>query len=368
MNANFWHGKHVLITGHTGFKGSWLTFWLNELGAKVSGISLAPETSDNAFTALDLEPRCANHFLIDIRNREEVQGAIKSLNPEILFHMAAQPLVRRSYAEPLETYETNVMGTANVLMAARDCASLRSAVIVTTDKCYENREWAWGYRESDALGGHDPYSSSKACAEILTSSFRRSFFAVPGRNRIGLASVRAGNVIGGGDWSQDRLIPDLVRSTRTGDTMEIRSPMAIRPWQHVLSPLSGYLSLAEHLFTDPLKYSEAYNFAPADDDCVPVRTLIEMFESSWGKSLPWRISDGPHPHESHFLKLDSSKARADLAWRPQWNLAQALTATAEWYRTYYEIPGAMAALTRRQISAYSKINNLQAESRLQPEL
>lgn len=353
-NKLFWHGKRVLITGQTGFKGAWLTFWLSELGAEVHGIALAPSTTPNAFTALKLAGRCRHHE-IDIRDRQKLNTAIAAIDPEICFHMAAQALVRESYKTPMETYETNVIGTGNVLMALKQGPAIRSIVVITTDKCYENREWHWGYRETDALGGFDPYSSSKACAEILTASFRRSYFSAASTSNahpIGLASVRAGNVIGGGDWSTDRLIPDVVRSYRDNSQLEIRYPGAIRPWQHVLSPLSGYVVLAEKLFVEPARWSEAYNFAPQDEDCVSVREILDSFGRAWGKPVGWKQTPASQAHEAHFLKLDSSKAKADLGWRPRWNLEAALQATAKWYLGYYENPEKLVDLTTEQIRSY----------------
>ncbi len=343
----FWLGKRVLVTGHTGFKGSWLTFWLNELGAEVHGISLAPSTDPNAFVAMEIESRC-RHYIQDIRDASALKTLVSRVNPEVVFHMAAQPLVRLSYSEPLETYATNVMGTANLLMALRSCPALKATVIVTSDKCYENREWSRAYNESDALGGHDPYSSSKACTEIVTASFRRSFF-----EGVGVASGRAGNVIGGGDWSGDRLIPDIVRALLSGKPLEIRYPKSIRPWQHVLMPLQGYMVLAESLYREPRKYAEAFNFAPEDRDCVNVETIIAKFGEAWGAKVPWNLIPVPQPHEAHFLKLDAGKAKSSLGWRAAWNLEQALAATAVWYRSFSENPAGIVELTRKQIAEYS---------------
>ncbi len=338
------------MTGHTGFKGSWLSVWLNKLGADAFGIALEPNTTPNAFEALDLKSIC-HHQILDIRSRENVARAVKEINPEVVFHMAAQPLVRDSYTAPIETYETNVMGTTHLLYSLSSCNSVRSIVIITTDKCYENREWSWPYRETDALGGYDPYSSSKACAEIVTASFRRSFFS--NANKVGIATVRAGNVIGGGDWSRDRLIPDIVRSLQDGATLEIRNPDSIRPWQHVLAPLSGYLTLAEKLWVDPKKYSEPFNFAPTDEDCVPVRVLLDFFGSAWG--TPIKCNEGistQQRHEANLLKLDASKAKQILGWKTPWNLADALHATASWYRCYYENPANIRQLTLKQIEDF----------------
>jgi CDP-glucose 4,6-dehydratase len=357
ISTAFWQGKRVLITGHTGFKGTWATFWLKQLGAKICGVSLEPNTQPSAFHALELAQGIEHHIL-DIRNAGKLADVIKAFDPELVLHMAAQPLVRASYRNPLETYETNVIGTGNLLWALKDSPSVRSIVVITTDKCYENKEWVWAYRETDGLGGHDPYSSSKACAEILTASFRKSFFThgtPTGPSRpIGLASVRAGNVIGGGDWSEDRLLPDAVRSLQNSQRMEIRYPESIRPWQHVLVPLSGYLMLAEKLWSEPTRYSEAYNFAPDDDDCIPVQYVLDKFGSAWGRKVDWFTTPGPKAHEAHFLKLDSNKAKSQLKWHPVWNLDQALKASADWYRCYYEKPQDLKELTRTQIAQFTE--------------
>lgn len=346
VESSFWSGKRVLVTGHTGFKGAWLTYWLNELGAKVQGIALEPSTEPSLFNALNLASKC-EHNVLDIRDSQKVAAAMAKGNPQLVFHMAAQPLVRLSYEQPLETYQTNVMGTGHVLMGLKGCPSARAAVVVTTDKCYENREWHYAYRETDPLGGYDPYSSSKAAAEILTASFRRSFFA--GGAELGIATARAGNVIGGGDWSADRLIPDIVRSYTSNQQLEIRYPEAIRPWQHVLMPLMGYMSLAEKLYAEPAKWSEAFNFAPSEDDCVPVRAILEGFGKAWGQPVNWHQTPGQQPHEAHFLKLDSSKAKGLLKWKPKFKLEDALHATATWYREFQTNPKGIETFTKNQI-------------------
>ncbi len=348
VDASFWDGKRVLVTGHTGFKGSWLTFWLNQMGARVTGLALAPSTSPNIFSALNIGSMCS-HNIGDIREASLVSHILEASNPEILFHLAAQPLVRISYEQPLETYQTNVMGTGHVMMALRNCSATRAAVMITTDKCYENHEWHYAYRESDALGGFDPYSSSKAAAEILIASFRRSFFSQ--RISLGIASARAGNVIGGGDWSPDRLIPDIVRSYSSGKALEIRYPQAIRPWQHVLMPLAGYLLLAQKLYAEPMKWSEPFNFAPGEDDCVSVREILDGFGLAWGQPVNWSQIPEVQPHEAHFLKLDSSKAKAMLNWRPRLKLSDALKATASWYRNYLSNPEDITEFTKKQIAA-----------------
>ena len=355
IDSAFWLGKRVLITGHTGFKGAWLAFWLQSVGAKVSGIALAPNTTPNIFDALDLQ-NLVDHHEIDIRDKEKLSKAIAKIAPEIVFHMAAQPLVRLAYRDPLSTYETNVMGTANVLWSLKDLPSVRSIVVITTDKCYENREWQWGYRETDALGGYDPYSSSKACTEILTASFRRSYFSevsATSPRLVGLATARAGNVIGGGDWSEDRLIPDAVRSITASQTLNIRYPKSTRPWQHVLVPLSGYVMLAEKLWDHPSEFSEAFNFAPEDEDCVPVQTILDRFGHAWGRKVNWTTPEKTEAHEATFLKLDSSKSKARLAWHPCWQLNQALRATADWYRTFTEDRTKIASLTLEQIQTFT---------------
>lgn len=357
IDLAFWRGKRVLITGHSGFKGSWLTFWLSELGAHICGASLAPATELSAFETLNIASRC-DHHVVDIRDRNELHRVVKTFDPEIVFHMAAQPFVRYSFENPLETYETNVIGTGNLLMSLRDLSRLRAVVVVTTDKCYENREWHYPYRETDALGGFDPYSSSKACTEIITASFRRSYFGQAGA--AGIATARAGNVIGGGDWSGDRLIPDIVRALISNESLVIRYPQSIRPWQHVLSPLSGYMMLAEKLYVEPTLYAEAFNFAPSEDDCVNVQTIIEGFGRSWGGKVPWALQAGPKVHEAKFLKLDSSKARAELQWQPRLQLEDTLALTATWYRTFYKSRNEVETLTRRQIEAFCERPSLEA--------
>lgn len=332
MNVEFWQGKRVFLTGHTGFKGSWLSLWLQSMGAFVKGYALNPPTEPNLFTVAKVAEGMESE-IGDIRDLDRLKRSMVAFNPDILIHMAAQPLVRYSYKEPLETYEVNVIGTAKVLEAARGCPSLRAIVNVTTDKCYENREWYWGYREDEPMGGFDPYSSSKGCAELVTSAYRRSFMQDSG---IGLASARAGNVIGGGDWSEDRLIPDILRAFEKGEAVIIRNPGAIRPWQHVLEPLSGYLMLAERLFETPRDYAEGWNFGPNDEDAKPVYRILDHMVSLWGDGASWQLDDDSHPHEAGFLKLDISKARARLQWRPTWCLQDALARTVRWHRAWLE--------------------------------
>jgi CDP-glucose 4,6-dehydratase len=318
------------VTGHTGFKGSWLSLWLTELGAELTGISLAPPTSPNHWDLLHLT--IADNRT-DVRDADAVRQAMHRARPEIVFHLAAQALVRRSYRNPLETWSTNVMGTANILDACRQVDGVSAIVVVTTDKCYENQERPHGYLETDRLGGHDPYSASKAGAEIVAASYRSAFF---GREHTPLlATARAGNVIGGGDWSEDRLIPDLVRATAAGRKLDVRSPDATRPWQHVLESLGGYLSLGANLLDGRREFEGAWNFGPALDDGLTVAGLLDRMHASW-PGLAWSVSRDPQPHEARLLCLDSTKAREKLGWRPVWDLDAALRATAEWYRRYLE--------------------------------
>lgn len=330
MFGNAYRDRRILITGHTGFKGSWLVLWLHMLGAKVTGISLPPETSPSHWELLGLD---TESFHIDIRDEHLVRRKIVELKPEMVFHLAAQPLVRRSYLQPLETWATNVMGTANVLDACRQVEELVAIIVVTTDKCYENKEWVWGYREIDPLGGHDPYSASKAGSELVTASYRRSFFNTPTSPL--LASARAGNVIGGGDWSEDRLIPDLVRSVEAGKSLEIRSPNATRPWQHVLECLSGYLMLGQQLLEGNKFCADAWNFGPDREGNRRVRQVLAALEADW-PAMEWRCSDTPQPYEAQLLHLDSSKAREKLLWRPVWTFDEGVAATAEWYRAWLD--------------------------------
>ena len=332
VNTEFWRGKRVLLTGHTGFKGSWLSIWLNALGAEVQGYALAAPTSPSLFEEAGIS-RLIGSTIADVRDYESVLATIKAFRPDIVFHMAAQPLVRYSYDAPLETYSTNVLGTAHVLEAVRKSGTARVVVNVTTDKCYENREWVWGYREDEPMGGFDPYSSSKACSELVTSAYRRSFFQGAG---IALASARAGNVIGGGDWAKDRLVPDVLNAFGRGDTVAIRNPNSIRPWQHVLEPLSGYMTLAERLWHEPQSFSEAWNFGPNDDDAKPVGWIVEAMARKWGSEAKWRFDEGPHPHEAHYLKLDISKARQVMGWAPRWSLDHALDKVIEWHHAWLQ--------------------------------
>lgn len=347
MDPTFWKNKSVFLTGHTGFKGGWIAHWLSELGAQVHGFSLEPPSTPNFFTETKLHEHLNSSTIGDIRNLDQLKEAINQAKPDILIHMAAQPLVRDSYNRPVETFSSNVIGTVNVLEAARDSGTIKAIVNITTDKCYENREWLWPYREGDRLGGRDPYSASKACAELVASAYRNSFLAEAG---IHLASVRAGNVIGGGDWASDRLIPDFLKALDAGETLTIRSPDAVRPWQHVLEPLSGYLLLAEKLYKHDEGFAEAWNFGPNDADAKPVRWIVEQLcRSTLGAK--WKAGMAKHPHEAGLLKVDSSKAKARLDWAPRWNLQTALSKTVEWHEAWRE--GAdMYSITSSQIRSY----------------
>jgi CDP-glucose 4,6-dehydratase len=348
MNPKFWRGRHVLITGHTGFKGSWLCLWLTSLGATVHGYALSPPTDPSLFEVAKIGDLIASSEIADIRDSEALLAAVRRTCPEIVFHLAAQPLVRYSYRAPLETYEVNVMGTLHLLEAVRQCDSVRAVVNVTSDKCYDNREWPWGYRESESLGGHDPYSSSKACAELVSAAYRDSFLAALG---VALATARAGNVIGGGDWAVDRLLPDLFRALDTCKTLTIRSPESIRPWQHVLEPLSGYLALAAALATPGVQPAEAWNFGPGDDDARPVGWILDHLAARVPE-LHWQCDNAPQPHEANYLKLDSSKARARLGWAPRWRLDKALDMTVDWHRAWRQ-GGDMRAISLAQIAEYA---------------
>jgi CDP-glucose 4,6-dehydratase len=327
----FWSGKRVLVTGHTGFKGSWLCLWLNGMGAQVKGFALAPATEPSLFEVARIADVVQSE-LGDIRDLPAVRAAIASFDPQIVIHMAAQPLVRLSYREPVETYATNVMGTVHVLEACRAAPSVRAIVCVTTDKCYENKEWAWGYRENEPMGGHDPYSNSKGCAELVTSAYRSSFFA--DADAAAVASARAGNVIGGGDWSEDRLIPDILSAFESGAPVKIRNPLSTRPWQHVLEPLSGYLALAEALWEKGHSFAEGWNFGPREEDARPVQWIVEQMASRWGGDAGWAPDDGFHPHEARYLKLDISKARESLGWEPRWSLVTTLARIVDWHKAW----------------------------------
>lgn len=347
MNRAFWRGKRVFLTGHTGFKGGWLALWLADMGAEVHGYALTPPTAPNFFTVASLEKRLAGSTIADIRDAVVLERAVKTARPDVVLHLAAQPLVRHSYAEPVETYAVNVMGTVNLLEAVRRTPGVKAVVNITTDKCYENREWVWPYRENEALGGYDPYSSSKACSELVTAAWRRSFLDPAG---IHIASARAGNVIGGGDWAADRLVPDFLRALDAGRPLVVRSPQATRPWQHVLEPLSGYLMLAERLCADGGDFAEAWNFGPDEADARPVQWIVETLCASV-PGAAWRHDAAPQPHEAHTLRLDSSKAGARLGCRPRWNLQQALDATLAWHQAWKQRLD-MVDISLRQIREY----------------
>lgn len=348
----FWAGRSVLVTGHTGFKGSWVTLWLASLGAKVTGFALQPETEPSLFR-LAVSDQAETHYG-DVRDLAALKACLAATRPSVVLHMAAQSLVRPSYKDPVGTYATNVMGTVHLLEAVRETDSVEAVVIVTSDKCYENREWVWAYRETEAMGGHDPYSNSKGCSELVTSAYRASFFGPDSARPCAVASARAGNVIGGGDWSLDRLIPDMVRSFGAGRSVEIRSPHSVRPWQHVLEPLSGYLCLAERLCApDGMAFADGWNFGPADEDCQPVSYIVDRLAAAWGGAA-WHLSTGDHPHEATFLKVDSSKSRALLGWDRRLRLDDALAWTGEWYRAQRD--GADAAqITTDQIKRFESL-------------
>lgn len=345
--ANFWRGKHVLLTGHTGFKGGWLALWLLRLGARVTGIALPPDTAPNLFEVARVSSGLASHFC-DIRDAGALANLIRSAEPDIVLHLAAQPLVRASYRQPLETFSTNVMGTANVLDALRGLGSVRVAVMVTTDKVYRNREWCWPYREEDALGGHDPYSASKAASEIVIASYRDAFLNDQG---VALASARAGNVIGGGDWSQDRLIPDAVRAWSGGQVLDVRRPLAIRPWQHVLEPLAGYLDLAQQLWNAP-QLAGAFNFGPETSEAATVQTVVELARAGFGRGEVVFGDGSAGPHEAGWLALEIAKVRTQLGVTPKWRLEESVSRTMAWYQAQLQ-PGSDArVLCERDIEAY----------------
>ncbi|AJP74813.1 CDP-glucose 4,6-dehydratase (plasmid) [Sphingomonas hengshuiensis] len=331
VDPAFWAGKRVFLTGHTGFKGSWMALWLQKMGARVTGFALAPPTDPALFDVARVAEGMTS-ILGDIRDRDVLEAALVAADPEIVIHMAAQPLVRASYDDPVGTYATNVMGTVHLLEAVRKAPSVRAVCVVTTDKCYENREWVWGYREDEAMGGYDPYSNSKGCAELVTSAYRRSFFGAG--SPVAIASGRAGNVIGGGDWAADRLIPDILRAIGAGEPVQIRNPVAIRPWQHVLEPVGGYLVLCQALWENPQAAAEAWNFGPRDDDAQPVQWIVEKLCAQWGEGADWVHDASTQPHEARYLKLDISKARAGLGWQPRWSLGEALERIVAWHRAW----------------------------------
>ena len=356
MNAKLWKSRKVFLTGHTGFKGSWLALWLLSVGADVCGYALDPPTEPSLYRLLALEGELRS-IHGDVRELAALESALRDFSPEVVIHMAAQPLVRLSYQNPVETYAVNVLGTVHLLDAVRRTPSVRAVVVVTSDKCYENQEWHWPYREQEPMGGHDPYSSSKACAELVTSAYRRSFFHSGNGTgqQVAVASARAGNVIGGGDWAAERLVPDIMRAFSAGQPVIIRNPEAVRPWQHVLEPLAGYISLAERLCADGADFAEAWNFGPADSDAQPVSSLVTELARLWGDSASWQcwVPEGVTEsiHEANLLRLDSSKARARLGWTPRWSFEQTLGRTVEWYKAFYNGQD-VRACTLNQIEAF----------------
>jgi CDP-glucose 4,6-dehydratase len=359
MNKAFWQGKRVLITGHTGFKGSWLATWLRRLGADVIGYSLPAPTVPSMYEAVRVGDGIRS-IEGDVRDLQSLEECLSRYAPEIVIHLAAQAVVKTGYSDPLTTYTTNVIGTLNVLEAVRRASSVRVVVAITSDKCYDNQEWIWGYRENDRMGGHDPYSSSKGCAELLISSYRDSYFS-PARiaeHGVALASTRAGNVIGGGDWSADRLVPDVMRAIMKREPVQIRRPGAVRPWQFVLEPLRGYLDLAERLWSEGEAFAGGWNFGPDPEQIQPVQWIVEHLSGEWGEGATWSLDQATHPHEDHFLRLDCTKAKTLLGWRPVLDLESALDWIVEWYRAYLHGDD-VRALTEVQIERYEKLFTVQ---------
>ncbi len=362
MNPEFWRGRGVFLTGHTGFKGSWLALWLQSLGARVTGYALAPPTNPNLFTVGSVSSDMQS-IIGDIRDEDALHSAMKRAEPEVVIHMAAQPLVRYSYQNPVETYQTNVIGTVNLFEAVRNCPTVRAVLNITTDKCYENQEWMWGYRESDRLGGYDPYSSSKACSELVSSAYRSSYFNPDDYSRHGvtLATARAGNVIGGGDWAEDRLLPDLLAAFLRKQSAIVRNPSSTRPWQHVLEPLSGYLMLAERMVIKGTDYGGGWNFGPRDSEARSVRDMADLVAELWGNGAAWTVRDSGNLHEANLLKLDISKARAMIGWEPVLDLSKALKLLVDWTKQWAE--GAnMKEFTVTQIHEYQ--SQIRAVARL----
>lgn len=349
MNKSFWKGKKILITGHTGFKGSWLSLWLSRLGACVYGYSLAPTNEPNLYSLAKIPNSIKSSFISDIRDHKQLENVVSSIKPEIIFHLAAQPLVINSYQDPIETISTNVMGTANLFEAARATDSVKVIINITTDKCYENREWEWPYRETDTMGGNDPYSSSKACSELLTTAYRKSFF-----NKLGVqvASARAGNVIGGGDWSENRLVPDIFKSIQKSETIQIRNPKSTRPWQHVLEPLSGYLKLAEKLHSRDNFFCSGWNFGPENKDSKSVEWIVRYICTRF-QDARWQVAEAPQSSEANMLALDNSKSRYHLDWRPTWSVERALDRTIEWHNAL-QSKRDMTQVCLEQIAEYEK--------------
>jgi len=335
MDRQFWAGKQVFITGHTGFKGSWLCLWLHLLGAKITGYALQPPTNPSLFLEAHID-KLVHSVIGDIRDLDTLTASMQKARPEIVIHMAAQPLVRESYKKPVDTFQVNIMGTVHLLEAVRSCSSVKAVVNVTTDKCYENREWLWGYRENDRLGGYDPYSNSKACSELVTAAYRNSYF--PSKqyteHGVAVATARAGNVIGGGDWAADRLIPDVVRALIANEPVKIRNPQAIRPWQYVLEPLNGYLLLAQRLCEDGIDFGESWNFGPDDAEAKPVEWIVQRLCNKWGSGATYTVDSSNHPHEAHYLKLDCSKAKGQLGWQSKWDLQYSLEKIVDWVQAW----------------------------------
>ncbi|GHT33602.1 CDP-glucose 4,6-dehydratase [Bacteroidia bacterium] len=357
VDLSLYKGKKVFITGHTGFKGSWLCLLLHQLGAEIYGYALQPPTNPSLYKIARIN-EFVTSYVVDIRDYQSLSNALSEVQPDIVIHMAAQPLVRDSYKNPIDTYAINVMGTVNLLEAIRTVKSVRAVVNVTTDKCYENKEWLWGYRENEPIGGYDPYSNSKGCSELVTSSFRNSFFNIADYGKthhVALASARAGNVIGGGDWAEDRLIPDFIRAINNQQTVHIRSPYAIRPWQHVLEPLSGYLLLGAKLFTEGCSFAEGWNFGPDDSDAKPVEWIIKRICDLWGEEASYQIDTTPQPHEATYLKLDCSKAKACLGWQPRWTIDTTLQSIVEWTKACRSGQN-MRSFCEKQIQEYFTYN------------
>lgn len=350
VDSFFWKNKKVFLTGHTGFKGSWLSLWLASMGAKVTGYALAPNTIPNLFEVLLINSLIEKSHIADIRHLTTLQAALSDAKPDVVIHMAAQPSVRYSYINPVETYNTNIMGTVHVLESIRSVDSVRATVVVTTDKCYENKEWVWGYRENDSMGGYDPYSSSKGCVELVTSAYRQSYFSGPNSSN-NIATARAGNVIGGGDWTKDRLIPDAIKAFEGGLPLMIRNPLATRPWQHVLEPLSGYLLLAQALYEKGSSFASAWNFGPRDGDNRVVHEVIDLMISDWGDSARWEEEVSDQPHEANLLKLECSKACAELGWVPKWDLEIAMQKIIQWQKSF-QTKENMQEVSLLQISQY----------------
>lgn len=351
IDPSFWKGRKVFLTGHTGFKGSWLTLWLHQMGAKVIGYALEPPTQPAIFTEARVESALERHIQGDILDLGKLSQAIQQAQPTIVIHMAAQSLVRDSYSDPVGTYASNVMGTVHLLEAVRHAPGVKAVLNITTDKCYENKEWIWGYRENEPMGGHDPYSSSKGCAELVSASYRHSFLQESG---IALATARAGNVIGGGDWAKDRIVPDAMRAFIAEQPLQVRNPAAVRPWQHVLEPLSGYLQLCQQLLNKPEHFSEGWNFGPGEEDAKPVSHLADIMVKSWGEGAQWQQEGNKkQPHEAQYLKLDCTKAKTGLQWSPQWQLEQALQESVAWYKAWHQGMD-MNQFTLKQMTDYQQ--------------